>query len=243
MKLNFLRAHRGDTLLEVMVSMVLLSSILISTFSILNRAADTNINVKNRIIALNIGREGMEAVRNLRDTNWLKYSGDRRAKWLCRDSSGSPNACNGSTSILIDNDGTGKYYTIDYDTTASRYYLAQTSLNEDLDLTSASQSAVDQNDYQLHLDNTNSRYTHTTTGSSNPSQFYRQVFLQAINPYHEISVTPGLPTFCDSNADEPDCFYGRLKMRVVVHWLEEGRPRKITLEGFLFDFFERNEYS
>jgi len=235
--------RRGDTLLEVMVAMVLLSSLLIATFSILNRAVDTNVNIKNRIIALNIAREGMEAVRNLRDTNWLKYSGDRRGKWLCRDSVGNPNACNGGSSTLIDNDGTGKYYTIDYDMTASRYYLAQPALDEELDLTSSAQAAADQNDYRLELDTINNRYTHTASGTSGSSIFYRQLNLQAINPYAEISGSPGLPTFCNSSADDPDCFYGRLRFEVVVHWLEEGRSRKVRLEGYLFDFFERNDYS
>jgi len=229
--------HRGDTLLEVVIAMVLLSSILISTFTILNRAIATNLNVKNRIIALNIGREGFEAVRNLRDTNWLKYSGDRRQKWLCRDSSGSPNACNGSASTLID-EGSGSYYIVDYDTSVNRYYLATTSLNEDLDLTGA-QAAADQNDYRLELDSSNNRYTHTATGTSSPSIFYRQLYLQVINPFEEEGT---LPTFCNSSSDEADCFNARLRVRVVVHWLEEGRPRKITLEGNLFDFFERKNY-
>ena len=235
--------HRGDTILEVLVALVLLSSILISTFSILNRAISTNVNVKNRIIALNIAREGLEAVRNLRDTNWLKYSGDRRGKWLCRDSALTPNACDGSRiDPPVVDDGTGKYYTIDYDTSANRYYLGLTSLSEDLDLTSASQSDADREDYLLHLDSTNNRYTHAPTLDSTESIFYRQVFVQTVNPYHELLAAPGLPTFCDSRADEPDCFASRLNIRVVVHWLEEDRPRKLTLEGSLLDFFERNDY-
>ena len=41
-----------------------------------------NITVsKNRVVAVNIAREGLEAMRNLRDTNWLRYSGNRRECW------------------------------------------------------------------------------------------------------------------------------------------------------------------
>lgn len=36
---------------------------------------------KDRIIAVNLAREGLEAVRNIRDTNWLKFSGNRRECW------------------------------------------------------------------------------------------------------------------------------------------------------------------
>ena len=36
---------------------------------------------KNRIIAINAAREGVEAVRNIRDTNWLKYNSKKRTCW------------------------------------------------------------------------------------------------------------------------------------------------------------------
>ncbi len=38
-------------------------------------------NAKNRIIAINIAREGVEAMRNIRDTNWLKFQSRRRQCW------------------------------------------------------------------------------------------------------------------------------------------------------------------
>lgn len=41
-----------------------------------------NINSsKNRIIAVNLAREGIEAVRNIRDTNWLIFAGRKRDCW------------------------------------------------------------------------------------------------------------------------------------------------------------------
>ena len=76
-----------------------------------------------------------------------------------------------------------------------------------------------------------------------PSIFYRQVYLEVMNPYEEITTAmpaSALPGFCNN---EPDCISGRLKVRVSVHWLANGRPQTVTLEGFLYDFFERNEYS
>lgn len=232
-----LTRQRGDTILEVVVAMVLLASILTATFSIINQAINTNVNIKNRIIALNIAREGFEAVRNLRDTNWLKYSGDRRSKWLCRDSSGI-NACDGSGSTLIDSTGTGEYYTIDYNLTDNRYYLDTTALSEDLDLTSGTQTAVNQAEYRLNLDTATRRYVHDS-GLGEPSIFYREIVLRAINPFNE-QVTK--PNFCDNNSQEPDCFYARLRVESRVHWMEEGAPARVVLEGNLYDFYERKAY-
>ncbi len=222
---------RGDSILEVVVSTALLSSVLVATFTILNRAVQTNINIRNRIISLNIAREGIEGVRNIRDTNWLKYSGDRRNKWLCLDTTADKNACfpsgGGGT---MDSGGTGTYYLLDYDLTDNRYYLELTSLQADLDLSDSAQT----NQAPLRLYQTTAgRYTHTTTTEG--TNFYRQIFLNKDNPYEG---TP--PTFCDS--DDASCDNARLKVVSRVQWLEEGRLRTTLLEGHLFDFFERHEY-
>lgn len=40
---------------------------------------------ENNIKAINIAREGMEAVMNIRDTNWLRFSSDRKHCWLSKD--------------------------------------------------------------------------------------------------------------------------------------------------------------
>lgn len=37
---------------------------------------------ENRITALNLAREGIEAVSNIRDSNWLKYANDKDLCWM-----------------------------------------------------------------------------------------------------------------------------------------------------------------
>jgi hypothetical protein len=54
-------------------------------------------NAKSRIIAINIAREGVEAVRSIRDTNWLRFSDSRRDCW--NHMPGTSN-CDGSSPIL-----------------------------------------------------------------------------------------------------------------------------------------------
>ena len=85
---NFFRLPKkpaGETLLETIVAITVLSMILVSVFSLLTQALSANQDIKNRVIALSHAREGIEGVRNIRDTNWLRFSGDRRNKWLCKD--------------------------------------------------------------------------------------------------------------------------------------------------------------
>jgi len=83
---NFFRLPRkspGESLAETVIAITILSIILVSIFQLLARAIKVNENSELRTIALNVAREGIEGVRNIRDTNWLRYSGDRRNKWLC----------------------------------------------------------------------------------------------------------------------------------------------------------------
>lgn len=75
---------KGETIVEILIAMTILVLIITSTYVILLRAMKTNTSIKNRVRALNIAREGIEGVRNIRDTNWLRYSGNRRNNWLCR---------------------------------------------------------------------------------------------------------------------------------------------------------------
>lgn len=72
---------RGESLLEVLVAVVILGVFLSSILSMVNNAMATNQNIRMRVMALNLAREGIEGVRNIRDTNWLKYSGNMRDKW------------------------------------------------------------------------------------------------------------------------------------------------------------------
>ncbi len=72
---------KGETIAETVIALTVLA-IGITLSSALMAGSLKNINTsKERVIATNIAREGIEAVRNIRDTNWLKFSGKRRDCW------------------------------------------------------------------------------------------------------------------------------------------------------------------
>ncbi len=185
-KKNIKIKNRGETIVEVLVAVVVSVMVLTATFLMLNRAISTNVNVKNRVIALNIAREGIEAVRNIRDTNWLKYSGDRRGKWLCQDTIGV-NECQagGTDDELI----TWKYK-VDYDATNQRYYLIDGTNNTEMDIS----TATDFSEYQLYYDETTHRYTHDSTGvgaTKYQTPFYRQIQLEVHDGDNADHTVPG----------------------------------------------------
>ncbi len=217
--------NSGENLLEVLVSLAILAVVLTSTFALLARTTSTNTNVKNRIIALNIAREGVEAVRSIRDTNWLKYSGDRRNKWLCLDSETYPDCTSHGNKI------TSGLYIIDFSDTAGRYFLAQVTPNiTEANTISAESVAADPAnfmDYRLYQDATTNKLTHTDTGNQ-ATPFYRQIEL--------------VPT-ATTNCGLAPCD-GETEMSVVVRvfWLEEETGRTMKLQTTLYDFLNRDSY-
>lgn len=72
---------RGETLAETIIALsVLAMGITIASTVVLNSMRNMAA-AKQRVVAVNIAREGIEAVRGIRDTNWLLYSDRRRQCW------------------------------------------------------------------------------------------------------------------------------------------------------------------
>lgn len=87
---------KGETLVETIIALSILAvGITVASTVVLNSIRNLT-NAKNRVVAVNIAREGIEAVRSIRDTNWLFYSDRRRQCWNHDPSKG---ACDGTYSI------------------------------------------------------------------------------------------------------------------------------------------------
>jgi len=87
-----------------------------------------NAELRARIVAINIAREGMEGLRNMRDTNWMKFSGDRRGRWNARCEVESSKMS--SDQLVCDDETDEKIkikhhycYTIDMNTSSELYAL------------------------------------------------------------------------------------------------------------------------
>ena len=82
------------TIVELMVVLAILwmgiSGLLQTLSASINYARDTENNIK----AINIAREGIEAMTNIRETNWLRFSSDKLNCWRVQDYSSS---CIGNT--------------------------------------------------------------------------------------------------------------------------------------------------
>ena len=65
-------SKKGFTLIEAIVAIGVISIGFVGSLVLLSRASSQAIALKDRVVAAHIGAEGVEVVRNIRDTNWLK---------------------------------------------------------------------------------------------------------------------------------------------------------------------------
>ncbi|MBI3459054.1 prepilin-type N-terminal cleavage/methylation domain-containing protein [Candidatus Azambacteria bacterium] len=93
-----LQANSGFTLLEVIISISILTTGVIATIAFMNSELQQISYLKNKIIAINLAQEGIELVRNVRDNNLLNSKSFN--VWI----DGNANNCSSPCSYEIDYD-------------------------------------------------------------------------------------------------------------------------------------------
>jgi Tfp pilus assembly protein PilV len=66
------KSEQGQTLVETVVAVFILTMGIVAALGLANFAVGASSNIVKQIIGMGIAREGVEAVKNMRDTNWLK---------------------------------------------------------------------------------------------------------------------------------------------------------------------------
>ena len=226
--------------MEVMIATVILVLMLSSVFALLNRAVATNVDNKKRIMALSLAREGIEGVRNIRDTNWLQFSGSRRRNWLCLEV-----ANDGSCSERL----AEGYYALQYD--GVDYTLTQT-----VDTVGVRQGVLDlfspENFREYMLYESTDPYLLTLWDggihAKSATPFFRQIEFRFenvcgfdVNKNDILEVGERIEGIADTTPQA--CEQGAVRAIVRVGWMSETTaPQSVVLETQLFDFYERDAY-
>lgn len=64
--------YKGFTLVELLITFFVFTAGILGAYLVVQRLSDTIEYSKNRLIAIYLAQEGLEILRNIRDTNWLK---------------------------------------------------------------------------------------------------------------------------------------------------------------------------
>ena len=108
--------QRGFTLIEALVALVLVTVAMGPVLILATSAVNVASRIEHNLIASNLAQEGIEVIRNIRDTNWLNgaafdnnlSAGTWRVQW---DTVGGGLMAVGSNPILKKNNGLYSYTT------------------------------------------------------------------------------------------------------------------------------------
>lgn len=191
----------GVTLIETLVGLVVLSIGIGGAASLTSSSFASASLTSKQLVATGLAREAQEAVRNMRDTNWLKSN---TLDSNCYDYvSGSNNALcysawQNNTDGRIFNlepGGASDNYILDYDPSSATYWNFRKATGA---LT---------NRYRVYTQSGVNQQAFTQTSNSNPSIYYRKIVVaeESSAPYNQ-NVGP------------------RLKITSQVWWTDKGCP-------------------
>jgi prepilin-type N-terminal cleavage/methylation domain-containing protein len=75
------RLRKGFTLVEVLVALFILTTGIVAGLVVVNQGLSATQIAKSRLVAANLVQEGIEVVRNIRDTNWIEKEINPALSW------------------------------------------------------------------------------------------------------------------------------------------------------------------
>ncbi len=184
-----MKNQQGQTLIETMVAIFIMVMGIVSALGLALYSLNASTGITKQIVAVGLAREGLEVVKNMRDTNWLKdpvsttcYNFETAEKsahcylgWL--------NASRGFD-FGLSGPSENKTYSLNFDATAElTWNLIERSSDEDPSAPSASLFALDYDPDAL-----NGFYQPGSSLVAPTSEYFRKVTLEyysATFPYDE----------------------------------------------------------
>lgn len=117
------KKFRAESLMETIISITVIALGITASLAILRTSLSTNSVIGEKIVALNLAIEGVEALKNIRDTNYLRFASNPDSCWANLSATDVAN-CSPATSIR---DGTEYYFTRDLTDDYFEWGLAQVS--------------------------------------------------------------------------------------------------------------------
>jgi len=210
--------RKGETIVEVLIAIVVFVVGALSATRLLALSGINTQLTKERVIATNLSREGLEAVRNIRDTNWLRFAGERRRCWNNLDTSSCLDG--DSDGVTDDAIANGENYIVRFNSTNYRWELDASGLINRLNLT----NRIDE-DYRLEID-ANGLYNHTTGNTD--TIYFREIYTEYLDADQSLA--------SDESAN-------MLRVTSKVEWYDRGKMNDVTLTTILTDYLGRKNHN
>ncbi|MBU2523634.1 hypothetical protein KKG71_00375 [Patescibacteria group bacterium] len=153
--LERLKSPRAESLIEVIVASLVLIITSTAAVTMLTTASDSNNLNRDRMRAMNLAREGIEAVHNIKDTNMLRSGAYGESCWNFLEYTGNTN-CDDTTTKTDTTFIKGGKYILDRQLDTYKWYLKSKS----------------------STDNFSSEYKVAQVLTTDPTDFYRVIDIQ-----------------------------------------------------------------
>lgn len=214
-----IKSRRGETLIEVFVATMVLVVGALAATRLFAVATINNQLTKERVIATSLAREGIEAVRNIRDTNWLRFAGDRRTCWNNLNSSScDEEGTTGAPVVAIEH---GQNYIVKM--TNYRWELDDLGGVARLDLT----DGIDPDDEDYRLQITDGLYNHSGVVADN-TVFFREIYTEYLNDDQDLAITGKVANI--------------LRVTSKIEWYDRGKISEVVLTTILTDYLGRKNH-
>lgn len=190
-KIIISKFRRAETLVEVVMAIFIVAVGSAAATTLIVSALQANSFSRDNLIALNLAVEGLEAMRNVRDTNWLKFNFDKEHCWNMQPGAVVvDNVCKPEKLIAAGQ------YTVDLNPLNMEWTLSNAGTGQILDLNSLPNSSdylLQYVDFQSTLPGTHGLYVSknaiTAAGdkltSAGDSKFYRMITI-AYDPASDV---------------------------------------------------------
>ena len=223
--------RKGETIIEGLIAMGVLIIAINIAVSIIGISLKNMYNTKQRLIAINLAREGIEGVRNIRDTNWLKYKHNIRKCWNKNPSS---EVCSQDNQIK-----SGDY--IIYKANNKKWLLEKVQ-----NMDESENSPLNTILYQVDIDplrdsnldhiytNDKDIYNHISVTDNALGKDYatKTIFSRKIN----ISYLDNSGNTCEETPNE-NC--NRMLIKSKVSWVNRGKTHSSELQTIITDYLGR----
>lgn len=78
-----MRARKAESMIETLVAITVIVISTVAALSLMRTAISSNRVIEEKVIAINLAVEGLDAVKNIRDTNYLRFAGHAEECWNC----------------------------------------------------------------------------------------------------------------------------------------------------------------
>lgn len=201
-----LRSRAAETLAEVIIAITVLTLGTGSATVLVMTSIRATHSGEDRLVAYNLAREGVEAVRNLRDTNWLRFPSERASCW---DTYGVTVATACGTGNKLGTAAPGQTITVSPNLTGPNELFTWTVVT--------TPTSPQQKLYVVSAPGGGTLYTHDST--------YMGATLSPFSRLVTIVKTPG-------NATIP----AQMVVTATVSWEESGRPTSVSFTDQLINY-------